>query len=118
MFRRPAAIAASILLASATSRAGDWKTRDRALLCPSPFVVREGLLASRDHNEKWFRETGCIAAGANWPVVIMDATGDVWKGRVKSPAGEASMWFPPSSVFDANPKNADPASFDKLLKNL
>lgn len=105
------------LVAGGTPASADpWHTRDGAVLCPNPFVIRDAVLAGQSKNDGWFKETACSTAPGGVPVLIVNRQAAIWYGRVYSPAGEFSAYFPYYAVEDAAP--AIPADFGSILKGL
>lgn len=103
-----------LLILASPAFAGSWQTRDGAVLCPNPFAVREAALAGQSKNATWFKETACSTAPGGVPVLVIDQQTAIWYGRIYSPTGEFSAYFPYYAVEDTNPP--PPADFGGLLR--
>lgn len=84
------ALTASIVF---TAQAQDFVTRSDAVLCVSPFSLKEAHVAANTRDEKWLKSLGCIIARAGISAVLIETNSLGRKARLRLPSGEGvTVW--------------------------
>ncbi len=79
-------------------------TSEGAILCQTPFAIKEAKAAMAASDKGWFDKTGCVRAPGGLRVVLIEASlgrSSVWRGRVYPHDDEANggnVFFDPWEI--------------------
>jgi hypothetical protein len=111
-------IAALIIGASvAPTLAETFLTGEGALLCVSPFNLKEAGAAYMVENQNWLNSLGCIHAKAGIPVLVIERNSLGWQVRLMPPGkegitvwGNGSRFIPLGQAPRESPQGTAPLS--------
>lgn len=78
----------SLASAAAAQYADRVVTDENALLCTSPFRIKEAYSASVANDEKWLRSLNCVRARGGIPATVIERNSLGWQVRLEG----VTMW--------------------------